>query len=150
MSLRVQEHTKHSTKDRSGNINGFLVPIYNMHDGFIESENAPKQVYLTVCDVAKVKGPHLHKKRWGFFTCIRGNVRIIAREGSVFVDYFSGEDYHFATIEIPPGVAAAIQNIGKEPAYVINTPSPAWHTDDQDEHLVTFDETAFDWPKKLL
>ena len=142
MSLRIQKHPKHSTKDRKGKPNGSLIPIYNMHDGFVAPENYPKQVYLTICDVGAVKGPHLHKKRWGLFTCIRGNVRIVARTDHGYEEYFSGEDYGFATIEVPAGVPSAIHNIGDEPAYVLNMPSPAWRMDDQDDHDVTFDETV--------
>lgn len=143
MTLRIQKHTKMSSKDIHGNVNGFLIPIYNIHDGFIEEGNSPKQVYLTVCDVGKIKGPHLHKRRCGHFTCIRGNIRVIVRNENGYEYYFSGEDYEFATIEVPPGTPAAIQNISDEPAYIINTPSPAWHVNDQDEHPVVFDDEVF-------
>lgn len=146
MPLRVQKHPKIFTKNSKGDINGILIPIYNIHDGFITDVNNPKQVYLTMCNVGQIKGPHLHKKRWGYFTCIRGNIRIIVNIKNRYEEYFSGENYEFATIEIPPGIPAAIQNIADEPSYVINTPSPAWHIDDQDEHHVIFDESAFMWP----
>jgi len=146
MTLRTHKHPKIVTRDKSGNRNGFLVPIYNIHDNFISAENSPKQVYITVCDIGQVKGPHLHLKRWGFFTCIRGNIRVIARTDNGYEEYFSGEDYEFATVEIPAGIPAAIQNIASEPSYVINTPSPAWHVDIQDEHPVEFDEDIFKWP----
>jgi len=148
MTLRTYEHPKIATKDSEGNINGFLIPIYNIHDGFIAGTNSPKQVYLTVCNAGQIKGPHLHMKRWGFFTCVRGNIRIIVKTNNGYEDYFSGEDYEFATIEVPAGTPAAIQNIADEPAYVLNMPSPAWHVDDQDEHPVTFDESAFLWTKE--
>ena len=147
MPLRTQKHAKIVTRDQCGNENGFLIPVYNIHDGFIAAENIPKQVYITVCDVGQVKGPHLHMKRWGFFTCIRGNIRVIAKTEDGYKEYFSGEDYEFATIEIPAGTSAAIQNIANEPSYVVNMPSPAWHIDDQDEHPVEFDESVFTWPK---
>ena len=65
MPLRIHKHPKITTRDGEGKINGFLVPIYNMHDGFIAEENSPKQVYLTVCDAGQIKGPYLHMKRWG-------------------------------------------------------------------------------------
>jgi dTDP-4-dehydrorhamnose 3,5-epimerase len=148
MPLRIHKHPKILTRNSNGNINGFLIPIYNNHDGFIAEENSPKQVYLTVCDAGQIKGPHLHMKRRGFFTCIRGNIRIIVKTVNGYENYFSGEDYEFATIEVPPGTPAAIQNIADEPAYVINLPSPAWHVDDQDEHPVVFDESVFIWQKE--
>lgn len=147
MPLRLHKHPKISTRNSEGKITGFLVPIYNHHDGFIAGENSPKQVYLTVCDVGQIKGPHLHMKRWGFFTCIRGNIRVIVKIDNGYEEYYSGEDYEFATIEVPAGTPAALQNISDEPAYVLNMPSPAWHVDDQDEHPVMFDESAFVWSK---
>ena len=73
---------------------------------------------------------------------------MIVRVESVYEEYFSGEDYEFATIEIPIGIPAAIQNISDEQAYVINTPSPAWHIDQQDEHSVEFDPVVFSWEKE--
>lgn len=147
MPLRVFKHPKIMTRDKGGNLNGFLVPIYNMHDGFVAEENSPKQVYLTVCDVGQIKGPHLHMVRWGFFTCIRGNIRIIAKTKDGYEDYFSGDDYDFATVEVPAGTPAAIQNIANEPSYILNAPSPAWHANDQDEHTVSFDDDVLTWPK---
>ena len=147
MTLRVQKHPKIPTRAQAGHVNGFLIPIYNEHDGFLDGENAPKQVYLTVCDPGQVKGPHLHYKRRGLFTCIRGNLRIIVRTDAGYEEYFSGEAYDFATIEVPPGTPAALQNIGPEACYVLNTPSPAWRPDDQDEHEVTFDQGVLIWPK---
>lgn len=147
MPLRSQSHPKIPTKDREGKANGFLIPIFNVHEGFLPEENYPKQVYLTVCDPGQVKGPHLHHKRWGHFTCIRGNLRIVVRVESGYEEYFSGEKYGFATIVVPPGIPAALQNIGSEPAYILNMPSPAWHPKDQDEHAVEFDEEIFILPK---
>jgi dTDP-4-dehydrorhamnose 3,5-epimerase len=143
MPLRVQKHQKILSKNLNGNSNGFLIPIYNQHDGFIEKNNSPKQVYVTVCDVGEIKGPHLHKKRWGFFTCIQGNIRVIVKTEKGYEEYYSGEDYDFVTLEVPPGTPAAIQNISDKPSYIVNTPSPAWHVDDQDEHPVVFDSAVF-------
>lgn len=147
MPLRVHPHPTFTTRNTAGDPNGWLVPIYNLHDGFVAPENQPHQVYLTVCDVGEIKGPHLHLKRWGFFTCIRGNIRVVARTDQGYEHHFSGQDYQFATIEVPAGVPSALQNIGDEPAYIINTPSPAWRADDRDEHEVTFDDAALKWPE---
>ena len=136
MSLRTQKHPKITTRDNNKQENGFLIPIFNIHDKFIDSEHLPKQIYLTVVSSGKVKGPHLHMKRWGCFTCIRGNVKVIVRKVGKYEEYFSGEEHEFASIEIPAGTPAAIQNIGDSDAYVLNTPCPAWHPDDQDDHPV--------------
>lgn len=136
MQLRIQKHPKIITRDNDKKENGFLVPIFNIHDNFIDPTHLPKQVYLTVVSPGTIKGPHLHMKRCGFFTCIKGNVKIVIRIDGRYEEYFTGEKYEFASIEVPAGTPAAIQNIGSIDAYVLNMPCPAWHVNDQDEHPV--------------
>jgi len=136
MTLRVIPKPKIPTRGPDGQSNGFLIPIFNVHDGFLGPQQLPQQVYLTVCAPGTRKGPHLHMKRWGCFTCVKGNIRVTARVGSAYVVEFSGEDHEFRAIQIPAGVPAMLENVGDIDAYVINTPSPAWHVDDQDDHPV--------------
>lgn len=143
MSLLVYRHQRFLTKGKAENPNGWLLPIYNIHDGVIAPAQAPQQVYLTVVAPGAVKGPHLHLKRWGLFTCVRGNVRIVVRTVAGYEEYFSGEDHEFATVQVPAGVPAALQNTGSGEAYVLNMPAPAWRADDQDEHAVSFDDYVF-------
>ena len=145
---RTQKHPKIVTRNADDSSNGFLVPIYNIHDGFLSPGAEPKRVYLTVCAVGTIKGPHLHIKRRGLFPCIQGNIRIIVRIDTAYEEYFSGEDYDFSTIEVPPGMPAALQNISNKPAHILNMPSPAWHSDNQDEHPVEYDPAVFVWPRK--
>lgn len=137
MALPKKENRKIETKDRNGQENGFVVPIFNIHDGFVSPEQHPKQVYLTVVAPGTAKGPHLHLKRWGLFTCIKGNVKIVAKTADGYTEALSGEQHAFATIQLPAGTPAVLINEGTEPAYVLNMPSPAWHADDQDDHPVT-------------
>jgi dTDP-4-dehydrorhamnose 3,5-epimerase len=146
MPLLTQHHPKIVTKNSVGNPNGWLVPIFNVYDGLINEAQHPRQVYLTVIACREIKGPHLHMKRWGLFICIRGNAKIVVRTGNGYEEYLTGEDYEFATIQVPAGVPAALQNIGDQEAYIINMPSPAWHIDDQDEHPVSFDDYIFTYP----
>jgi dTDP-4-dehydrorhamnose 3,5-epimerase-like enzyme len=136
MKLKVMPHRRIPTRGGDEKENGFVIPIYNVHDGFVDAGHAPLQVDLTVCAEGTGKGPHLHLKRWGYFTCIKGNVRIVARVDGEYQVAHSGEDHDFCTVEIPAGVPARIENVGRGDAYVINTPSPAWRPDDQDEHPV--------------
>ena len=82
-------------------------------------------------------------KRWGLFTCIRGNVRIVTRTDGKFDQFFSGEEHGFATVQVPAGIPAALQNSGTTEAWVLNMPSPAWRVDDQDDHPVSFDGFDF-------
>ena len=146
MPLLIQHHPKIITKNKEDRSNGWLVPIFNVHDGLIAAAQHPQQVYLTVIAPRHIKGPHLHLKRWGLFTCIRGNAKIVVRTEKGYEEYLTGEDYEFATIQVPAGVPAALQNFGDEDAYMLNMPAPAWHIDYQDEHPVCFDDYTFTWP----
>lgn len=71
--ILVHKHPKIITKNRFGKPNGFLVPIFNVHDGVVSEGQYPKQVYLTTAAPHEVKDPLLHMKRWQLYTCIQGN-----------------------------------------------------------------------------
>ncbi len=142
-TLKTSSHSKFPTKNKDGTLNGYLVPLYNIHDGFFSSDAEPKQVYLTVVSPGEVKGPHLHYIRQGCFTCIKGNIRVVVKVNGNYEIYFSGEDHHYLSIEIPKGTPAALQNIGNEDAFVLNMPSPAWTPQMNDEHSADFSDFNF-------
>lgn len=143
MKLRTLRHPKIVTRDRNGVPNGYLVPIYNIHDEFFAPGHEPQQVYLTVVAPGAIKGPHLHHVRTGFFTCIKGNVRIVVKTDQGYEEFLSGEDHDYLSVEIPTGVPAAIQNLGDEDAFVLNMPNPAWTPDMSDEHTADFSDYDF-------
>lgn len=141
--IKTKKNPKFVTKNLSEQPNGFLVPILNVHEEFLDEKQWPKQVYLTVAAPGEIKGPHLHKKRWGLFTCIKGDLKIVVRIDGKYEEYFSGENHEFQTVQVPAGIPAALVNIGKEDAYILNMPAPSWHKDDVDEWEVTFDDYQF-------
>ena len=141
--VRTKHNPKIVTRNQSGKENGFLIPVVNVHEGFVGEEQWPRQVYCTVAGPGEVKGPHLHHKRWGLFTCIRGNVKVVVRIDGVYEEYFSGDEYGYQTIQVPAGIPAALVNVGDSDAYILNMPSPAWHPDDQDDWDVEFDDYDF-------
>ena len=136
--MKSKVNKKIETRDSSGLVNGYLVPIYNIHEGFHEKGKEPQQVYLTVVKPGKTKGPHLHYIRTGCFTCIKGNIRIITRESGKYCEYLSGEDYNYRSVIIETGIPAMIQNIGSDDAFLLNMPFPAWTPDMDDEHSDDF------------
>lgn len=138
--MKTKNNPKISTKDEHGNVNGFLVPIYNIHDKFHEEGKEPQQVYLTVVSPGTIKGPHLHYIRTGCFTCIKGDVKIITKEDGKYCEYMSGEHNNYASIIITTGTPAVIQNVGSEDAYMLNMPSPAWTPDMHDEFTDDFSD----------
>lgn len=139
-TIRTKKNVKIITKNLLGEENGFLIPIMNEHEKFVRDEQWPQQVYCTVAKAGEVKGPHLHKKRWGLFTCIKGNVKIVVKINGKYEEYFSGEDYNFITVQVPPHIPNALVNIGVCDAYILNMPSPAWHKDTPDDWDVEFDD----------
>ena len=146
MGVKYSKNQKIITYNSSGEENGFLVPIFNENDNFLNNNDYLKQVYLTVVKPNNIKGPHLHYKRNGLFTCIKGNIRIVTKENNEYKLFFSGEDYNYNSILIPKGIPAALQNISDIDAMVINLPSPGWTKEMQDEHSADFSDFDF---KKL-
>tara|TARA_B100000787_G_scaffold168563_1_gene157560 strand:+ start:1406 stop:1846 length:441 start_codon:yes stop_codon:yes gene_type:complete len=143
MKIKTKKNNKYETKSSDNKKNGYLIPIYNKKENFFSENGDPQQVYLTVVKTNCIKGPHLHKVRKGFFTCIRGNIRIILKVNNKFIQYYSGEDYEYLSVEIPTNVGAAIQNIGSEDAFVLNMPTPAWDPDMNDEFTDDFSDFDF-------
>jgi len=101
MRLSVKKNVKHVTKNNQGQENGFLVPIYNVHDDFFEVGKKPQQVYMTVIFPNQIKGPHLHYIRTGCFTCIKGNARFVLKTDEGYQVIYSGEKYEYQTVIVP-------------------------------------------------
>lgn len=141
--LRTRKNTLFATKGRDGAPNGTLLPLFNVHDGFVAEAQHPKQVYLTTVAPGAVKGPHLHMKRWALFTCIRGDVIVVVKTEHGYEEVRSGERHDFLTIQVPAGMAAALYNPWQTEALVLNMPAPSWHPDDQDDHPCSFDGYEF-------
>ena len=142
-SLKQKSNSKFTTYNEDKKENGFVIPIYNVNDSFCEKDKQPQQTYLTVVRPGEIKGPHLHFIRTGYFTCIKGNVRIVVKVKGNYETYYSGEDYNYSSIIIPTGIPAAIQNTGKEDAFLLNMPSPAWTPEMNDEHSADFSDFDF-------
>lgn len=141
--IKTKENPKIMTTSNNGEENGFLIPIINVHEDFVNKDQWPQQVYCTVAKPGEIKGPHLHNKRWGLFTCIKGDVKIVIKIETKYEEKFSGENHNFSTIQVPAGVPSALVNVGECDAYILNMPSPSWHPDDQDDWSVEFDDYNF-------
>lgn len=144
MKIKSKVNKKYYTNSDSGMPNGYLVPIYNIHDNFYPNGIEPKQVYLTAIDKGCIKGPHLHYIRTGCFTCINGNVAIVLKTDIGYQIFKSGEDFDYLSVQIPAGIPAAIKNLSDRTALVINTPYPAWTPEMNDEHTADFSDFDFD------
>ncbi len=105
----------------------------NKYEKFVNQEQWPQQAYCTVDKPKEVKGPHLHKKRWRLFTCIKKNIKIVIKQDNKCIEHFFVENYDFSTIQVLAGIPAAIINIKNTDAYILNMPLWAWQPDDIDE-----------------
>lgn len=143
MKIKTKKNNKYETTSADNKKNGYLIPIYNKKENFFSENAEPQQVYLTVVKANCIKGPHLHKVRKGFFTCIKGNVRIILKINNKFIQYYSGENHEYLSVEIPTNIGAAIQNIDSKDAFVLNMPTPAWDPDMNDEFSDDFSDFDF-------
>ena len=143
MEIRTITHKKFTTKTEHGTVNGFLVPLYNIHEKFFSAGKEPQQVYLTSVLPGMIKGPHLHFIRTGYFTCIKGNVRVVLKTGNEYQVFYSGEDHEYTSIEVPTGVPAAVQCLGDQEAYMLNMPNPAWTPEMNDEQHADFSDFDF-------
>lgn len=148
MAIKSKSNPKIITKGRDNQVNGFLVPIFNIHDGFFDLGKEPQQVYLTVIGPRQTKGPHLHYIRTGCFTCIKGNARFVLKTKNGYEEVLSGEAYEYRSVFVPAGVPAAAQNLGDDDAYVLNMPNPAWTPEMDDEHTADFSDFDFDEAKQ--
>ena len=140
MNIRTQKHPKFITKHKDGAANGYLVPLYNVHDGFFAAGTGPKQVYLTVISPGETKGPHLHQIRTGFFTCIKGDIKIVLKTAEGYKEFYSGENHDYLSVEVPTGTPALMVNSGEGEAFVLNMPNPAWTPGMNDEYSADFSD----------
>ncbi len=138
MPVQVHPHPTINTYTVAKEANGFLVPLYNVNEETLYSEGPVEQVYLTVIAPLASKGPHLHYIRSGSFTCISGNIRVVVKVGDRYEVFYSGEKHGYATIQVPQGIPARLDNLERGPALVLNMPKPAWRPDMHDEHTADF------------
>ena len=130
------------TKDqRTGAQNGRLYSVWKHWEG--QRELPPMEAYVTTFEPHVLKGPHLHKARWGYFTCIKGRVLTVVRDYSGrYYEFVSSEDEPW-TIEVPANMPSATLNLTGGIAMVINLCNPAWHPDSEDNFDIEFDGYDF-------
>jgi len=141
-SVSVIELEKHLTKDiHDSHTNGELTVVWRDWDNIIEK--MPKMVYVSSINPREIKGPHLHKNRTSYFSCIHGKVVFIMQD----------EDENFKEIEIdsekpvlicvPNGIASAHLNLGKDLARILVLADVAWKPNDNEMIDVEFSNYNF-------
>ena len=135
---------KHDTKDiHDQHQNGSLTVVWRDWDKLLI--NHPKMVYVSSVNPGEVKGPHLHKKRISYFTCLHGKVIFILKnsDGSFFEIESSSENP--ILLKIPPGMPSAHINISKDVSRVLALADIAWKPNDNEMENLDFDD--YDWKK---
>lgn len=143
MSLRTRviEAIRNESKNDNKQTNGYVISLYKDWEKIFKAE--PKQVYLNICFPGEWKGPHLHMNRWDYFTTIRGSMRFVIKYGPhdyEEIDVSSDNGAGIKIVEVPPAIPCLMINTGKEDAWCLNFPNPAWHPDNQDNHPISYDD----------
>jgi|3_EtaG_2_1085321.scaffolds.fasta_scaffold221342_1 dTDP-4-dehydrorhamnose 3,5-epimerase-like enzyme len=131
---------------RTKKSNGRLYSIWKHYE--TQRELPPMEVYMTTFAPLVLKGPHLHKTRWDYFTCIRGKVLIVVKDhDGKYCEFISSEDNPI-TVEVPANIPSATLNLTNETAMVLNLCNPAWHPENEDNYNLEFEDYDFEKARK--
>jgi len=132
---------------RNNEENGRLYSIWKHYEN--QRELPPMELYVTTFKPGILKGPHLHKTRWDYFTCIKGAVAIIVKDLNGKYWEFTSNEREPVTVEVPANVSSATINLMQnETSIVTNLCNPAWHPENEDNYNVEWDDYDFDkWEK---
>jgi dTDP-4-dehydrorhamnose 3,5-epimerase len=134
---------KHSTKDvKDSHINGSLTLIWRDYDKIIK--NHPKMVYVSSVESGEIKGPHLHKRRNSYFTCIHGKVIFIIKTDDGFEEIESDAE-NPVMIFVPKNSSSAHINISNSTSRILTLTDVAWRPNDDEMENVEFSD--YDWSK---
>ena len=138
----VIELEKHATKDvRDSHTNGDLTVIWRDWDNIIKK--TPKMVYVSSVNPGEIKGPHLHKNRTSYFSCIHGKVVFIIQDEDRNFEEIEMDSEKPVLICVPNGIASAHVNVGKELARILVLADIAWRPNDNEMINVEFSDYNF-------
>ena len=133
---------KHVTKDiHDFHTNGELTVIWRDWDNIIKK--VPKMVYLSSVNPGEIKGPHLHKNRTSYFSCIHGKVVFIVQDNDGIFEEIEVDSGEPVLICVPNGIASAHINVGKEQARILVLADIAWKPNDNEMTDVKFNDYNF-------
>ena len=138
----VIELEKHVTKDiHDSHTNGDLTVIWRDWDNIIKK--TPKMVYVSSVNPGEIKGPHLHKNRTSYFSCIHGKVVFIIQGEDGIFEEIEVDSRDSILICVPNGIASAHINVGKEQARILVLADIAWKPNDNEMINVEFSDYDF-------
>ena len=138
----IIELEKHVTKDiQDSHTNGDLTVIWRDWDNIIKK--TPKMVYVSSVNPGEIKGPHLHKNRTSYFSCIHGKVVFIIQGEDGIFEEIEVDSRDSILICVPNGIASAHINVGKEQARILVLADIAWKPNDNEMINVEFSDYDF-------
>ena len=140
--IQIIDLEKHDTKDiKDNHINGTLSVIYRDYDLIIKEKI--NMVYVSSVNPGEIKGPHLHKKRNSYFTCIEGDVIFVVKDE--YGKYLEIESSHEKPrlIKVPKGIPSAHINKSDKIARILVLADISWRPNDDEMENVRFDD--YDW-----
>jgi dTDP-4-dehydrorhamnose 3,5-epimerase-like enzyme len=133
---------KYATKDiHDSHTNGDLTVIWRDWDNIIKK--TPKMVYVSSVNPGEIKGPHLHKNRTSYFSCIHGKVVFIIQDEDRNFEEIEMDSEKPVLICVPNGIASAHVNVGKELARILVLADIAWRPNDNEMIDVEFSDYNF-------
>ncbi len=128
-----------STQDMAGIVNGKLMEIASIRDGWSKFlDNS--QIYLTTLLPKKKKGFHLHHKKENQVTCIKGRINLGVWDGKNIHEFVLDADSP-TTVRVPKGNALCFYNSGNKVAYILNLCSPPYNPDDPEQEDIDLEWT---------
>ena len=140
----VWDLEKHQTIDTTdSHINGELTIIWRDWDKIIT--NPPKMIYVNYINPGEIKGPHLHKNRTTYFSCIHGSIVLVIQDDDGKIHEVKADSEKPALISVRNGIAAAIVNPTDDISKVLVLADIAWKPNDNEMENIDFAD--YDWKK---
>ena len=140
----VWDLEKHQTKDTTdSHINGELTIVWRDWDNIIT--NHPKMIYVNSINPGETKGPHLHKNRTTYFSCIHGSIVLVIQDNDGRFHEVKADSERPTLISVRNGVAAAIVNPTDDISKVLVLADIAWKPNDNEMKNIDFEN--YDWNK---
>ena len=140
----VWDLEKHQTIDTTdSHINGELTIIWRDWDNIIT--NPPKMIYVNYINPGEIKGPHLHKNRTTYFSCIHGSIVLVIQDNDGRFHEVKADSEKPTLISVRNGIAAAIVNPTDDISKVLVLADIAWKPNDNEMKNIDFEN--YDWNK---
>jgi len=140
----VWDLEKHQTKDTTdSHINGELTIIWRDWDNIIT--NPPKMIYVNYINPREIKGPHIHKNRTTYFSCIHGSIVLVIQDDDGKIHEVKADSEKPTLISVRNGIAAAIVNPTDDISKVLVLADIAWKPNDNEMENIDFEN--YDWNK---